>query len=344
MTRHEWSETECGMALGLCASDRFPLREISNIINIPKSTVEDIKQRGIGVSKPRSGRPKKLSSRDIRQIIRYLRTSKFTRRINLCSLKKMFNLTVHENTIHNALVTAGYYHRIARRRPYLNKRDRKRRLIFAKEHVDWPLQQWARVLFCDEMSIKLFMERKTRDFVWRKADEEFHPDCINYKKRPQGTGLMFWGVFRKGKMGPGVFFNLAKGESVDSTIYRDQILLGPLQQFWEESFESISCPIVMEDNAPVYKKVCIATREELGMVTLDWPPNSPDLNPIENIWSFMKDIIARDYADVSSVEEMRKIVRGLWENFTDNQWDMLIDSMKERMEAVIAANGGSTRF
>jgi hypothetical protein len=71
-------------------------------------------------------------------------------------------------------------------------------------------------------------------------------------------GLMFWGVFRKGKMGPGVFFDLAKGEMVDSVIYRDQILLGPLQQFWEESFEGISCPIVMEDNAPVHKKVCIA--------------------------------------------------------------------------------------
>jgi hypothetical protein len=55
---------------------------------------------------------------------------------------------------------------------------------------------------------------------------------------------------------------------VDSTIYRNQILLRPLQQFREESFEYIKLPIVTEDNAPVHKKV---SREILGMMTLDWP-------------------------------------------------------------------------
>src|SRR5579859_805830 len=114
MSKHHWSETDRGKALGLCESRRFPLREITNIIDIAKSTVEDIKQRGTGITKPRSGRPKKLTSRDIRQMIRYLRTSKFTRRVQLTRLKKLFSLTVHPNTIQNALKAAGYVHRIAR--------------------------------------------------------------------------------------------------------------------------------------------------------------------------------------------------------------------------------------
>jgi hypothetical protein len=91
----------------------------------------------------------------------------------------------------------------------------------------------------DEMSIKVGMERTTRDWIWRRMDKEFHSDYINYKKCPTGTGMIFWGAFRWGKMGPGFFFNLRDGEKVNSTIYRDQILTGPLQEFWEESFEVI---------------------------------------------------------------------------------------------------------
>ena len=136
MGRHEWSPTSRGKALGLCAAGTHPFREITQIINIPKSTIGDINTRGTGISKPRSGRSKKLSSRDIRQIIRHIRTDKYTRRFSLSTLKKDLRLDVHEHTIHSALQKAGYYHRVARRRPYLNKHDRGRRLKFAKKHKD----------------------------------------------------------------------------------------------------------------------------------------------------------------------------------------------------------------
>jgi len=100
----------------------------------------------------------------------------------------------------------------------------------------------------------------------------------------------------------------------------------------------------MEDNAPIHKKVCIPVREQLGMTCLQHPPNSLDMNPIENIWGYIKDIIARDYAHITSVKTMKQVVIGLWNEFVDNQWDNLIDSMLDRMQAVIAARGGSTRY
>ena len=137
-------------------------REVTNIINIPNSTIHSIRTRGIEINKLHSGHPRTLSSHDIRQIIRYIRTNKSTHRIGLTQLKKVLHLQVHEHTIRNALRKAGYHHRVAQRRPYLNKRDRRRRLKFAKEHKDWTVEQWASVLFSDEMAVKLFLERHSK--------------------------------------------------------------------------------------------------------------------------------------------------------------------------------------
>ena len=51
--------------------------------------------------------------------------------------------------------------------------------------------------------------------------------------------VMFWGEFRQGKVRPGLFFDLDDGKRVNSTIYRNQILTGPLQEFREESFGDV---------------------------------------------------------------------------------------------------------
>ena len=97
----------------------------------------------------------------------------------------------------------------------------------------------------------------------------------------------------------------------------------------------------MEDNAPVHKGVCIQEREKLGMITLNHPPNSPDLNPIEFIWANMKDVIAKDFSEVSSVQKMKEIVLKKWKDYSDDKWDALIESMPDKMKKVIAAKGGS---
>ena len=188
------------------------------------------------------------------------------------------------------------------------------------------------------------MQRSTRDWEWRRDDEVFYLDCIDYKKRATGTEMMFWGAFRWGKMGSGVFFELEEGKKANSTIYRDQILKGPLQEFWEESFRDMQEPIVMEDNAPPHKKVCIQVRQELGMTCHQHPADSPDLNPIENIWASMKDIILNEYAYITSLRVINEVVICIWNDFEDHRWDHLVESMPERIQAVIKAKGESTRF
>ena len=137
MKTHEWSPNRKSMALGLIKGGRHKLSEITQITNIPSPTLRRIKKLDTAITKPRSGRPKKLTPRDLRHIEIYIRSNYRTRRVRLSQLIKLFQLDATERTVRKALKELGYNHRVARRRPFLSKRDRKRRLQFAKRHAHW---------------------------------------------------------------------------------------------------------------------------------------------------------------------------------------------------------------
>jgi len=58
----------------------------------------------------------------------------------------------------------------------------------------------------------------------------------------------------------------------------------------------------------------------------------------------MKHRIAKEYSHITSVKEMKRVVVCLWNEFRDDRWNKLIESMLERIQAVIAARGGSTKY
>jgi len=340
---HEWSPTSRGKVLGLIEGGRHSLRDITQILNIPKSTAYVIKTHGTSETKSRSGHPKLLNEMTMRRIERHIKIDDETHRQSLAVVIDLLHLTVAPRTLRRALHEHGYHFCVARRRPLLKKVDMKRRLQFAKRWVHLPVEYWRHHIWTDEMSIKLHGTRQTQDLIWRMPDEEYHKDCIDHRKKPT-TGVMFWGAFRWGKVGPRHFFDLGPKERVNSTVYRDQILLGPLQDFWFESFCDVDNPIVMEDNAPVHKKVCIVTRQNLGMECWQHPPNSPDLNLIENIWHHIKHVVVTEYPNITSQSELQAVVNSIWDGFSNDQWNGLVESMPERLRAVIDAKGGSTQW
>src|SRR5579862_8154305 len=113
------------------------------------------------------------------------------------------------------------------------------------------------------------------------------------------------------KIGPGFFFKLEKGQKINAVVYRDQVLLGPLKIFVDESRSEGFEPIVMEDNAPVHKGVNKEIRKQLKWIEYEHPPNSPDLNPIEHIWAWIKDQITRYHLHITSQSEMQRVVQKL---------------------------------
>ena len=77
---------------------------------------------------------------------------------------------------------------------------------------------------------------------------------------------------------------------------------------------------------------------------LDWPANSPDLNPIEHVWLLLKRQVGREKHNIRNTADLRAAVVKAWNNFPLESVQRLIDSMPRRLEAVRAAKGGPTKY
>jgi len=74
----------------------------------------------------------------------------------------------------------------------------------------------------------------------------------------------------------------------------------------------------------------------------DWPANSPDLNPIENLWAYLQ---ARVYArNPRTLAGLQRIIEEEWEAYPIERIRRLVDSMPRRFAAVLYNLGGSTSY
>src|SRR6266487_4354933 len=75
-----------------------------------------------------------------------------------------------------------------------------------------------------------------------------------------------------------------------------------------------------------------------------WPPYSPDLNPIEKIWDWMKDYIENIFPEQMTYPQLRAAVQEAWDSITADQLKELMDSMHNCCQAVIDADGKQTPY
>jgi len=77
---------------------------------------------------------------------------------------------------------------------------------------------------------------------------------------------------------------------------------------------------------------------------LDWPEQLPDLNPIENVWDILKRKLAAYETMPTGVHELWERVQDEWNKITKDDCMRLIESMPERVKAVLKAKGSYTKY
>jgi hypothetical protein len=89
-------------------------------------------------------------------------------------------------------------------------------------------------------------------------------------------------------------------------------------------------------------------QEECGYRRLEWPPNSPDLNPIGNCWMILKRSLRKRFYEIErrphNAEELFQAAKKEWVAISKETIDNWIDKMPKRMQAVLDAKGSHTKW
>lgn len=315
--------------------------EISTSTSIHHSTISRIRSKhrpNLAISS--GGRPRLLTSSDTRYAVRLITSQKAD---NASQVKRLLaNSLPHSistKTIRRTLSRAGMKAVVKVKRPLLKAKHRKDRLDWALARQNWTIEDWKRIVWSDETKINR-LGSDGRKWVWKRDGEGLSDRLVSGTLKFGGGSLMMWGCMFwegcgyacqiEGKMDADLYVSILEDNLEDSVEYYGKE---------REDF------IFQQDNDPKHKsKKAQNWFKENNIDLLPWPAQSPDLNPIEHLWDHLK----------IKLEEYEEAPRGIGELWTrvDKEWNdikpevcqNLIESMPRRVEAVIKAKGGYTKY
>jgi transposase len=155
---------------------------------------------------------------------------------------------------------------------------------------------------------------------------------------------MVWGCIMKGSKGPLVVLEYlgGKGGGMNAKRYQEQVLEAKLHDYYLRMSEERGYVVFQQDGAPSHRaKSTIAWLSRNSIETFPHPPSSPDLSPIEPLWKTL--IRSRSHIP-SNIEELKAAVREAWEQITEHDINCHVKHMEERVQAVLEAKGGHTKW
>ena len=346
-SRRELTPYQRGLIVGASTAGDT-LTQIARRFDHPTSTVVSTlareKSRINGNSQPRIGRPSTWTERDERQLVRYVRKfPKFT--YNLIRIET--NLTFSNSTIRRILEPYEITRWRARRRPELSEIHARLRLKWCLEHSDWTIEQWREFIWSDECSIERG-RGKLQEWCFGTHMDKWKRTHIQTYTTGKGLSIMVWAAFwGSGRSDLYVldrdFSSKKHGYSAQSYI---AVLDDQLPKCW------VPGRTFMQDNAPIHTAKAVSDWfTEQGILVTDWPPYSPDLNPIEHVWWALKVKVLQLHPELvhcgkseSDRKRLEQAIIEAWDALPQELFDRLISSMPNRVAAVIKAKGWHTKY
>jgi transposase len=321
-------------------SNNISYRAIAKSTNIPHSTVQSVIKRfidsGTVISAPRNGRTPILSTRNLRNLKNVVIKN---RRVTLHEIQSELPINVSTKTIGRNLAQLGYRSKMAIKKPFISKKNAKRRLLWCHCFRKWTVKDWKRVIWSDECSIQLWQASRDRR-VRRTPLERFHPDCIAPTVKHGGGSLMVWACFCWNKPGPIIVIDGTLDQQKYIKILEEQLL-----PFWKQIKRQVRSPIFQDDGAPAHTARSVTSwKISNGIRTFRWPAQSPDLNPIEHLWQILKDRIKRRSPRAKNLIELKQFIYEEWNQLDRTVLKSVVSSMTSRIRSVKFAKGYQTKY
>ncbi|EIE80726.1 hypothetical protein RO3G_05431 [Rhizopus delemar RA 99-880] len=273
------------------------------------------------------GRPSLISQRMVNYIRRLVTLGKKNNAVEIQkALKEEFGMSVSDSTVRRVLKKAGFIAFVKPQKPLLRIQNIVKRLQWAKSHQHWTVDDWKRVIFSDETKVNRFVS-DGKAYAWKLPHEELnsrHVHCLTW----EGVG---WIVDVGHRMNSEGYLEVLKDD-----------LLKTMESYGLDS----SKVVFQQDNDPKHtSKIVKEWINQQPFEALEWPPQSPDLNPIEHMWAHLKRELFHSYeAPPTSMHELWERIGQTWYAISKEECQKYIESMPKRCAAVIKTKGRWTKY
>ena len=223
------------------------------------------------------------------------------------------------------------------KKPLLKPHHKRARMDFAEQYLHWTVEDWKRVIWSDETKINRFGS-DGRHWAWKKKGESLSDRLVSPTVKFGGGSLMMWGCMSW----EGVGYATRIEGRMDADLYVS-ILEDELQQSIKYFKKRRQDLIFQQDNDPKHtSKKAKTWFQDHRIQVMEWPAQSPDLNPIEHLWQQLKQRLATYEHPAQGINELWERVEREWEEIDASVCQNLIEGLPKRVLEVYMAEGGYT--
>jgi hypothetical protein len=263
----------------------------------------------VGENLAKQGRPRILSYRNRRHLVRLISCGEADTAVDLQrQVATQINIAVSTDTIRRSLKMEGMVSAVKKKKPLLRPRHFKARHDFARKYQHWTIEDWRRVIFSYETKINR-IGSDGRKWIWKRPGAALNSRIVHGTVKFGGGSIMLWGCMTA--FGIGHSCRIDGG--MDAKLYTDILggeMISSLELYGLQHGEII----FQQDNDPKHtSKLARTWFSKNGIKVLDWPAQSPDLNPIEHLWDFLKRKLSVYETTPLSIYELWQRVQIEWE-------------------------------